>query len=84
MKNNLRVVGFMSGTSMDALDCCLANISIDSNFIFDYKIISQKSFEFDQSTRDKIREYMGETKISKLDEIDEFLGESFLNLSKFF
>ena len=84
MKNSLKVAGLMSGTSMDGLDCCIADVSIDSNFIFDYNIISQKSFQFNQVTKNKIRQYIGETKIDRLNEIDKFMGESFLNLSKFF
>ena len=84
MKNSLKVAGLMSGTSMDGLDCCIADVSIDSNFIFDYNIISQKSFQFNQVTKNKIRQYIGETKIDRLNEIDKFMGESFLNLSNFF
>ena len=82
--NTLTIAGFMSGTSMDALDCCIAKISINSFYKLDYKIIAQKSFVFNQKTIIKIKDYIGETKKNKINEIDLYLGEEFFNLSKDF
>ena len=38
--DSLIIAGFMSGTSMDALDCCIAKISINPDEILNYKIIA--------------------------------------------
>ena len=82
--DSLTIAGFMSGTSMDGLDCCIAKISIDSNYIFNYKIIAQESFNFNQTIRAQIKNYIGENEKDKISEIDQYLGEKFLDLSKEF
>ena len=47
MKNNsLTIAGFMSGTSMDGLACCIAKVDISKNWDFNYEIIATKSFDF--------------------------------------
>ena len=40
--DSLTIAGFMSGTSMDGLDCCIAKISIDPNSLFNYNIIAEE------------------------------------------
>ena len=78
------VAGFMSGTSMDGLDCCIAQIDIDSNLFLKYEIIANKSFEFDDKLRSKIKSFIGETDKGRLNEIDDLLGKKYLHLSKSF
>ena len=78
------VAGFMSGTSMDGLDCCIAQIDIDSQFFLKYKIIANKSFDFDDKVRSEIKSFIGQKDKNKLDEIDHFLGKKYLHLSKSF
>ena len=82
--NSLTVAGFMSGTSMDGLDCCISDISIDSNEKLKYKIIAQKSFEFDSSLKAKIKKQIGQTDKFQINKINEYLGNKFLSLSKDF
>ena len=82
--NSLTVAGFMSGTSMDGLDCCISHISIDSNEKLKYKIIAQKSFEFDSSLKAKIKKQIGQTDKFQINKINEYLGNKFLSLSKDF
>ena len=74
----------MSGTSMDSLDCCVCELSIDSNNRFKYKVISQKSFDFDDSIINKIKKNIGRIKPRDIKEIDDFLGIIFLELSRDF
>ena len=76
--DSLTIAGFMSGTSMDGLDCCIARISMDSSYVFNYEIIAQESFDFDTITRNQIKNYIGQTKKDKINEIDSYLGEKFL------
>ena len=82
--NSLIIAGFMSGTSMDGLDCCISKINIDSNWDFKYKIISSESFKFTHKVKNKIRRYIGAIEYAQIKEIDDFLGRVYLDLSKNF
>ena len=82
--DSLTIAGFMSGTSMDALDCCIAKISINLNHTFDYQILAQESFDFDCEIQSEIKKYIGETENDKINQINQYLGEKFLDLSKNF
>ena len=42
----MKILGIMSGTSMDGLDCCYAHIEINDNFQLNYKIIDFKLYPF--------------------------------------
>jgi anhydro-N-acetylmuramic acid kinase len=82
--SSLVVAGFMSGTSMDGLDCCIAKISISSSRNMDYKIIAQKSFCFQDDLKSIIKRNIGQTDRIHVEKISKYLGLKFLTLSKDF
>ncbi len=59
-KSRLRVVGLMSGTSMDGLDICVADIDLSETKL-DFEIVHFNSIPFDEDIRDKIHATLGGT-----------------------
>ena len=53
-RSKMNILGMMSGTSMDAVDCILVEILITLNNDFKFKIIEQTSFKIPSSIRSKI------------------------------
>jgi len=71
------VLGLMSGTSMDGLDCCLSNISLDKNYNFTYEIIDYRTFEYNINVVSKIDSLVGCKNTSKIKSFDLELGKLF-------
>ena len=72
-RSKMNILGMMSGTSMDAVDCILAEVLINLNNDFKFKIIEQTSFKIPSSIRSKIIEAVERPKLNH-DKLDNEIG----------
>ncbi len=42
----MKVLGIMSGTSLDGVDYCLSDISINNKYNFNFNIIDSKTYSY--------------------------------------
>ena len=83
MKNKTyKILGLMSGTSMDGLDCCLCDIKINKEYDFSYKIIDWNTFPYSIRIKDLINDAMKYP--IKSDYYSEILGREFAKISDYF
>ncbi|MBC8175572.1 MAG: anhydro-N-acetylmuramic acid kinase [Candidatus Marinimicrobia bacterium] len=55
VKTPLRVAGLMTGTSMDGLDICVADVSFDTDFV-EFKVIKSATILFPSDLRETIKQ----------------------------
>ena len=72
----------MSGTSMDGLDCCLCDLSIDNNYNLNYKIIDSKTFPYKPKTIQIVKDAIKDP--SKTNYHSDYLGQEFADISSVF
>ena len=75
----MNILGLMSGTSMDGVDICIANLKIDRNDNMKYKIISSNYIPYNLETRNIIHDAIFYKRYS-FDFIDSYLGNLFADI----
>jgi len=80
----LYVLGLMSGTSMDGLDCCLCRIDINNELNLNYDILDFKTYNYNKSLILKINSLVGSLNKDKIKKLDIELGVIFNDYAKNF
>ena len=75
----MNILGLMSGTSMDGVDICIANLKIDKDENMIYKIINSYYTPYNAKTRKIIHDTIFYKSYS-VDFIDSYLGNLFSEL----
>jgi len=75
----MNILGLMSGTSMDGVDLCIANLIIDKNNRLTYQIIDSTYIPYSRKTRKIIHDSIFYKSYS-IDFVDSYLGNLFSEL----
>ena len=78
----MKVLGLMSGTSMDGLDCSYVNIEITNNLELEYEIIEFILFPFPDSLKKAIVDIIGSNDNEKINKVHDDIGHFFVKCCK--
>ena len=68
----MKILGLMSGTSMDGLDCCLADLTITNDFNLQFNVLDTNSFPYSEKIQNIISNCIFKKKYS-YDFINDYL-----------
>ena len=80
----MKVLGLMSGTSMDGLDCCYTDINIDKYNNLKFEIIKYQTIPFNSKIKNNITQLIGKNDKDLILECHNKLGVIFLDIVKKF
>ena len=80
----MKILGLMTGTSMDGLDCIYVDININKDYNLKYDILDYNTYPFTKSIRKLIYNSIGDLKSKISNHCNEELGKFFLDKTNFF
>ena len=80
----MKVLGIMTGTSLDGVDCCYANIEVSKSYNFKYKIIDSFTFPFKGKVLKDIKKSIKNRNLKNNKIADKSLGKYLRDVSSKF
>ena len=80
----MKIIGLMSGTSMDGLDCCYVDLKVSENYQFKFNVINTKTIEYDIVLKNKIKDVIKNQDVESISNLDNELGKFYLDCVNIF
>ena len=80
----MKVLGLMSGTSMDGVDCCYVDININNHYNLKYKILDYNLYAFTKKIKKLVYNSIGNYESDTSKQCHQELGKFFQHISAHF